>query len=395
MSWPQVTLNDVCSSIQYGYTASANTAAVGPKFLRITDIVDNTIMWDKVPYCEIEPKYKDKYSLREGDIVVARTGATVGHAKQIRRAISAVFASYLVRFRILNDVEPKFIGAVIESADYKKWVRLHAGGAAQPNANARVLGAYPFALPPLSTQRRIASILSAYDDLIEVNRRRVAILEEMARRLFEEWFVHLRFPGHAAVPLHDTPDGPLPEGWSFGVVRDLLTLHRGYDLATTARNPGTVPVMTGSGHNGWHDASKVAGPGVVTGRSGTVGQVFLIHEHFWPLNTALYVSEYRGTTPVFALFVLRALKLASHAGGAAVPTLNRNHVHALPIRKPPIELTQQFDKIATPILTNIRVLEKQNNMLAAARDLLLPRLLSGQLPIAEAPAPERFLAAAE
>ena len=242
-------------------------------------------------------------------------------------------------------------------------------------------------LPSLDEQRRIASILSAYDDLIEVNRRRVAILEEMARRLFEEWFVHLRFPGHATTPLHDTPDGPLPEGWTMGVVGDLLTLHRGYDLATTARQPGSIPVMTGSGRNGTHDTAKVAGPGVVTGRSGTVGQVFLVHKDFWPLNTALYVSAYHGATPSFALFLLRTLKLQAHAGGAAVPTLNRNHVHALPTLRPPSDMIQQFDRLVMPMLESARTLEKQSYTLAAARDLLLPRLLSGQLPVAQDHAP--------
>ena len=244
----------------------------------------------------------------------------------------------------------------------------------------------------LSEQRHIAFILSAYDDLLEVNRQRVEILEEMARRLFEEWFVHLRFPGHEAVTLRDTPDGSVPEGWTPGLVGDLLTLHRGYDLATTVRQRGEVPVMTGSGRNGTHDTAKVAGPGVVTGRSGTVGQVFLIHEDFWPLNTALYVSAYKNTTPVFALFLLRTLKLQAHAGGAAVPTLNRNHVHALPTLCPPADLIQRFDSLVTPMLEAARVLELQSIALATARDLLLPYLLSGQLSIATA---ERELEAAE
>ena len=279
--------------------------------------------------------------------------------------------------------DDEFIKHWLNNADIRSYVT----GAAQPKLSQANLRRIELALPDMPTQRRIASILSAYDDLIEVNWRRVAILEEMARRLFEEWFVHLRFPGHAATPLHDTLDGPVPEGWMMGAVGDLLTLHRGYDLATTARQPGSIPVMTGSGRNGTHDTAKVAGPGVVTGRSGTVGQVFLVHEDFWPLNTALYVSAYRGVTPSFALFLLRTLKLQAHAGGAAVPTLNRNHVHALPTLRPPSDLIQQFDKFVMPMLGNARAFVRQNDTLATARDLLLPRLVSGQLSVTQDQAP--------
>ncbi len=99
-------------------------------------------------------------------------------------------------------------------------------GAAQQHFNVGAAKMMEIALPPIEEQRRIASILSGYDDLIEVNRRRVAILEEMARRLFQEWFVHLRFPGHEAVAVHDTPSGPLPEGWSCRPLGQLVTEER-------------------------------------------------------------------------------------------------------------------------------------------------------------------------
>ena len=94
----------------------------------------------------------------------------------------------------------------------KNVLRQRAAGAATPIINKSAFSDIVVEVPLLHEQRRIASILSAYDDLIEVNRRRVAILEEMARRLFEEWFVHLRFPGHESVPVHVTPDGSLPDG---------------------------------------------------------------------------------------------------------------------------------------------------------------------------------------
>ena len=171
----------------------------------------NVISWHSVPYCAGNERDLEKFLLQEGDIVVARTGATVGYAKQIRTPENAVFASYLVRFRINSEIaEPRFIGHLVESSVYKQYVKSQVGGAAQPNANAKVLGRFSFTLPPRKVQRRIADILSAYDDLIENNRRRIALLEQAARELYREWFVRLRFPGHENTRIVDG----LPEGWA-------------------------------------------------------------------------------------------------------------------------------------------------------------------------------------
>jgi type I restriction enzyme S subunit len=159
-------LRDLCSSINYGYTASASRDQVGPKFLRITDIAQNALDWDGVPYCPIEEKDLGKYRLFTGDIVIARTGATAGWAKYIADPPPAVFASYLVRIRLNEATDARFVGHVVESKEYKDFVLQHAGGAAQPNANAQVLTSFELPVPPLPIQRRIASILSAYYDLL-------------------------------------------------------------------------------------------------------------------------------------------------------------------------------------------------------------------------------------
>ena len=129
------TLSELCTSVDYGYTASASDdPSAGPKFLRITDIVPDSINWATVPHCEIEDHKRDKFLLDEGDIVVARTGATVGYAKQIwARPEGATFASYLVRFRPdPAKVDPYYLGQIIQSAVFKKWVKSVAGGPHNP-----------------------------------------------------------------------------------------------------------------------------------------------------------------------------------------------------------------------------------------------------------------------
>src|SRR5207245_1849637 len=141
-------------SIDYGYTASAEQEEVGPKLLRITDIVPMFIDWSSVPYCQIEDDRFSKFRLSDGDIVIARTGATVGYAKQLhKRHPDAVFASYLVRLRLKTEIDNLMVGIFVESEEYKKYVQSRIGGAAQPNANAKVLAAAQILVPPAPLQR--------------------------------------------------------------------------------------------------------------------------------------------------------------------------------------------------------------------------------------------------
>ena len=292
-----------------------------------------------------------------------------------------MFQKALHRIRSRKDVDNQFLFYALFHLGKTSAMESLFTGATIKHLPGEQLAKLEVPVPPLPTQRRIASILGAYDDLIEVNRRRIKVLEEMARGLFEEWFVRFRFPGHENVPILDTPNGPLPEGWQHATVGDFLTLQRGFDLPTSQRQQGAVPVMSASGHHGTHTEAKVSGPGIVTGRSGTIGQVHLSMEDFWPLNTALYVKEYKKAGPAFAKLLLENLDLAKHAAGAAVPTLNRNHIHCLPRAMPPNDLLDRFERIAMTNLLAAHNLRKQSETLTASRDLLLPRLISGQLSV--------------
>ena len=211
--WDCVILREICNLINYGYTASATPEPIGPKFLRITDIVPDRINWSTVPHCKIDERKLSKYRLEEGDIVIARTGATTGYAKRIRENRQAVFASYLVRLRVSANYDSQYVGFVIESEDYKHFILQNIGGTAQPQANAQVLTSFPIPLPPLATQHKIAAILGNYDDLIENNTRRIKILEEMAGTIYREWFVEFRFPGHENVKMVESELGLIPQGW--------------------------------------------------------------------------------------------------------------------------------------------------------------------------------------
>lgn len=251
------------------------------------------------------------------------------------------------------------------------------GGAATPIINKASFSKIKLRVPPRHRWSRIASILSTYDDLIENNRRRIQLLEESARQLYKEWFVRLRFPGHEHVKVVDG----VPEGWEVVALGDVLILQRGFDLPAHQRKVGKYPVCASTSICGNHHEYKVLGPGVVTGRSGSLGTVLLITENFWPLNTTLWIKEYKKTTPFHARFLLESLSLSRFNGGAAVPTLNRNDVHAQKICLPPRKLVKEFTESAELTFSQQVLLEKQNRKLAKARDLLLPKLMSGEMPV--------------
>jgi type I restriction enzyme S subunit len=237
--------------------------------------------------------------------------------------------------------------------------------------------------PPLTIQHRIAAILSAYDDLIELNARRIEIVEEMARRLFQEWFVEFRFPGHDPTHLNTVAARPLPKGWRTGSLQDVIVLQRGFDLPTNTRSPGPYPVIAATGIHGTHAEAKVSGPCVVTGRSGSLGTVLHIDGDFWPLNTTLWGKEFPLGSTYHAFFVLQGIDLKGRNAGAAVPTLNRNDIHKLPVPVPPSEIITKFDSHVVPLFDLKKTLTNSNNALRRARDLLLPKLILGQINLSD------------
>ncbi len=159
--WKMLPLSALSESVSYGFTASASQDCTGPKFLRITDIVPPTIDWVAVPRCEISDTDKKKFLLRKGDIVVARTGATVGYAKRIDDLDEdCVFASYLIRVRLGPDLDDTIAGIFMESNEYKAFVKGNAGGAAQPNANARVLTCAELLVAPVRLQQEFRHVVA-------------------------------------------------------------------------------------------------------------------------------------------------------------------------------------------------------------------------------------------
>jgi type I restriction enzyme, S subunit len=154
--------------------------------------------------------------------------------------------------------------------------------------------------------------------------------------------------------------------WRDAMLGDVIELKRGYDLPAAMRRPGNIPIVSSSGRSGYHDEAKVRGPGVVTGRYGTLGNVYFIEEDFWPLNTALYVRDFKGNDPRFIAGLLESLELRASDVAAAVPGVNRNHLHRLPVRIPNLAIQRKIswilDGLDEFIENNLRRIELLEQM---------------------------------
>jgi type I restriction enzyme, S subunit len=159
-NWIYVTLNEISKKIHYGYTASSSKQQIGPKFLRITDIQNNHVNWDTVPYCKIGTNELNKYLLESGDLLFARTGATVGKSYLIEEEIpKSIFASYLIRIRLSNLIKKKYVYTFFQSSLY--WNQIHQKkiGIGQPNVNGNTLSKITLPIPPFNEQKRIVTKL--------------------------------------------------------------------------------------------------------------------------------------------------------------------------------------------------------------------------------------------
>lgn len=384
--WKKVKLGEVCDT-QYGFTASTVQQDTGTQFLRITDIVPQLIDWNTVPYCQIQEKDREKYLLHKGDIVVARTGATVGYAKYIKEDVPAVFASYLVRLLVNSiDVDRHYVGLCVESNLFKEYIQSISNGSAQPNANAQMISSFEINLPPLSTQHRIATILSRYDSLIENYQKQIKLLEEAAQRLYKEWFVDLHFPGHENTKIVDG----VPEGWEKKRLIDLVDVQYGYAFDGKLFNSSGegMPILRirniPDGITSDYTTEEAQDCYIVHNGDIVVGMDGIFYINSWSGGDAYLVQRacsFRPKEECMKGFIFQAIQepikfFEKTLVGATVAHLGKKHIDSIELCIPKnFELYKPFSKFYNQrqgLLSQIRLLTE-------ARDRLLPKLMSGAI----------------
>ena len=314
-----------------------------------------------------------------GDIVVASAGQGLTRGQVSFCLIDTYINQSLIAIRTkVENISPLFLYYSLLSR-YEELRSVSDASSTRGSLTCRIIESLPLRYPAYESQIIIAAILSAYDDLIENNLRRIKILEEMAQNLYREWFVNFRFPGHENTRFVDSPLGQIPEGWEVKKLKDVLELKYGKALKKADRLGGDVPVYGSSGVVGFHNNYLVQGPGIIVGRKGNVGSIFWSDENFYPIDTAYFVSS---MLPLrFLYYELQNKNFINN--DAAVPGLNRNQAYSLELVVPTDDVLPKFCRIVDNIERQASILKKKNDILCQTRDFLLPKLISGELDISD------------
>jgi len=409
------TLESVCTRISSGGTPSRKhpeyftSDVTGHLWVKSKELLDCAIDATEELISDAGLKNSSAKYYPKKTVLVAMYGANVGQLGWLRMPATVNQAVCgLVVDESKADWRFVFYTLLLNRGD----LTVQAQGAAQQNLNQDLIRQFCIELPPLPIQRRIAGILSAYDDLIENSQRRIKILEEMARRLYREWFVHFRFPGHEDCRFVESPLGEIPEGWEVKTLAELCT--RMESGGTPKRSmaayweDGEINwYKTGELWDGFlfdsHERISLRGQRDSTARlfepgtilmaiygSPTVGRMGILMCRASCNQAAIGLVANKSIISQEYLFhVLYFLRdhFNSIAQGAAQQNISKEKVANAQAVLPPRHVIESFDVIAKPTFVQIRALQQQIQNLRRTRDLLLPRLLSGQIDVEALPEP--------
>lgn len=314
---------------------------------------------------------------KENDLLITTRG-TIGIPYLYKRTDRFYFAdgnlTWIKDFD--SNLYSKFLYYWFQSYEGRKKFEALAKGTAQKAVPISGIKTLEIELPSLKSQKRIADILSAYDDLIENNRKQIKLLEEAAQRLYKEWFVDLHFPGHENTKIVDG----VPEGWRRGLLKELISVNYGKDHKKVP-DDGNIPVYGSGGLMRKCNKSLFSGEAVLIPRKGSLNNIMYVDETFWTVDTMFYATMKQPHTAVFVYFFVKAFDMYSMNIGAAVPSMTTKILDAMDVVIPDKETLEKFDKYAKVYFNKIKTLQGQNEQLKTARDLLLPKLMSGEVEV--------------
>jgi type I restriction enzyme S subunit len=349
-------------------------------------------------------KYVKNLLVPPKTVFVSCIGSDMGKVGMTR--VESVTNQQINSIIVKNGIDPDYIYYNLYSRK-DELQRLATSGSAQPILNKGHFSQLKIILPSIVEQHTIARILGTLDDKIELNRKMNETLEAMARAIFKSWFVdfdpvHAKAEGrNPGLPpkiadlfpdkFQDSKLGKIPKGWKVGTLGSILELAYGKGLREQDRRSGNIPVFGSNGQVGWHDEKLVDGPGIIVGRKGNPGIVTWTHTDFFPIDTTFYVVPKQKELSFYYLFyTLQLQDLPSLNADSAVPGLNRNLAYMSLQVVPENKVVKTFDAFVILIYKKIFENEQEIRTLAAIRDTLLPKLLSGEIRVKDA---ERFVEA--
>ena len=325
-----------------------------------------------------EHRELDRFGLKYGDIVMCEGGEPGRCAIWKEQIPGMMIQKALHRIRPHKCLDYRFLYyTFLEKGRTGRFAPLFTGATIKHLPREK-LALVEIAIPPLPTQTRIASILSAYDDLIENNRRRIQLLEQAARLLYKEWFVHLRFPGHEHVTITDG----VPEGWERKKLSDLFEIRWGDTNTTKAAYVDEgYAAFSAAGCDGKLDHYDHEGPGIVLSAIGAYcGKSWYVDGQWSCIKNTIYIKSLNHSNADirFLYYSIRDARIWPKRGGAQ-PFISQTDARNVVLPISDISTRHHFDDVVARTLAQLACLERMNVEIRKARDLLLPRLMNGEL----------------
>lgn len=364
----------------------------GLKCIRIQDISQGK-SYDNWGFTETNEKDRKKFLLKKNDLLIARTGATVGVSQFIKEDIEAVYNNGTIRLRLDKSLNSRFVYYIFQTKSFLQYIDNISCVATQPNL--RIEGLLRFTIPDYSIEKQnaIVKTLSTFDDLIENNNKRIRLLEQMAENLYKEWFVRFRFPGYEDVEFEEKK----PRGWQVGTEDkkhyaptifkydefiNIGTFVRGKNITAAQMVEGKVPVISaGLQPSGYHNEANVHGSNLTISASGAnAGYLQYNLNDIWAADCSYYQDD---ATIWFVYNTLKYLQpvISNLQCGAAQPHVYPKNINRLCVLIPTEELIHRYNDFVNPYYDEIKILNQHNQLLAKQRDMLLPRLMSGKLKV--------------
>ena len=364
----------------------------GLKCIRIQDISQGK-NYDEWGFTETNEKDRKKFLLKKNDLLIARTGATVGVSQFVKEDTEAVYNNGTIRLRLEKSLNPRFVYYIFQTKGFLQYIDNISCVATQPNL--RIEGLLRFTIPDYSIEKQnaIVKTLSTFDDLIENNNKRIKLLEQMAENLYKEWFVRFRFPGYEDVEFEEKK----PRSWQvgtedkkhfaptifrydkFGTIGSFV---RGKNITAAQMIEENIPVISaGLQPSGYHNEANVFGENLTISASGAnAGYLQYNLNDIWAADCSYYQDN------AIIWFVYNTLKylqpvISNLQCGAAQPHVYPKNINSLCILIPTEELIHKYNDFVKPYYDEIKVLNQHNQLLTQQRDMLLPRLMSGKLEV--------------
>lgn len=387
--WRNKNLGSISIQIQTGPFGSqlhqSDYSDIGTPVIMPKDIVDGKISDDSI--ARVEEAHVNRlarHKVNEGDIIYPRRGDVRKCAYTVAEQSGWLCGTGCLRVTIDNKkAVPKYVFYHLQEEKTRGWIEKHAIGATMLNLNTSILSNIPLRIPRLDVQKKIATILSRYDSLIDNYQKQIKLVEEAAQRLYKEWFVNLRFPGHENTKIVDG----VPEGWEKKSIDSIYSIKYGKNLSTKLINKsGEYPVYGANGIIGYYSQANCEEQvALITSRGNGSGDVLMTyHTKAFITNNSFIVKpleRYKYCDLSFTFHFLLRANFRAVRTGAAQPQLTNQSIHNVDVVLPSKEVIEKYCKIANPFFQEIKTFKHQLCLLAESRDRLLPKLLSGEIEV--------------